>query len=65
MGLVIAVVTSLRVARKNPTTVATWGFIVAMLMLLGTLPFFLGLIIVLPVLGHATWYIYRAAVPRD
>ncbi|MRU16498.1 DUF2189 domain-containing protein [Roseovarius sp. A21] len=64
VGLVIAVVTSLKVARKNPVTVATWGFIVAMLMLLGTLPFFLGLIIVLPILGHATWYIYRAAVPR-
>lgn len=65
VGLVIAVVTSLKVAQKNPVIVATWGFIVAALMLLGTLPFFLGLIIVLPILGHATWYIYRAAVPRD
>lgn len=64
VGLVVAVVTSLKVARKNPATVATWGFVVAALMLLGTLPFFLGLVIVLPILGHATWYIYRTAVPR-
>jgi len=65
VGLVVAVVTSLKVARKNPVTVATWGFIVAALMLLGTLPVFLGLVIVLPILGHATWYIYRTAVPRS
>jgi uncharacterized membrane protein len=65
VGLVVAVVTSLKVARKNPVTVATWGFIVAALMLLGTLPVFLGLVIVLPILGHATWYIYRIAVPRS
>jgi uncharacterized membrane protein len=65
VGLVIAVVTSMKVVRKNPVTVATWGMIVAILMLLGTLPLFLGLIIVLPILGHATWYIYCAAVPRN
>ncbi|WP_306152933.1 DUF2189 domain-containing protein [Roseovarius sp. MMSF_3281] len=65
VGLVIAVVTSLKVARKNPVTVAAWGLVVAALMLLGTLPAFLGLIVVLPILGHATWYIYRAAVPRS
>jgi uncharacterized membrane protein len=65
VGLVVAVVTSVKVARKNPITVATWGVIVAALMLLGTLPLFLGLIVVLPILGHATWYIYRATVPRS
>jgi len=65
VGLAVAVVTSVKVARKNPVTVAIWGGIVAALMLLGTLPLFLGLIVVLPILGHATWYIYRAAVPRS
>jgi len=65
VGLAVAVVTSVKVARKNPVTVGTWGGIVAALMLLGTLPLFLGLIVVLPILGHATWYIYRAAVPRS
>lgn len=63
VGLPVAVMTSVKVARENPVTVATWGLIVAVLMALGSLPFFLGLIIVLPILGHATWHLYRAAVP--
>lgn len=62
-GLPVAVATSITVARKNPVTVAVWGLVVAVLMALGTLPLFLGLIVVLPVLGHATWHLYRAAVP--
>jgi len=62
-GLPVAVSTSFRVARNNPVTVATWGLLVAVAMAVGTIPFFLGLIIVLPVLGHATWHLYRAAVP--
>ena len=65
VGVPIAVATSLQVARENPVTVALWGAVVAVLMLLGTLPLFLGLIVVLPVLGHATWHLYRAAVPQD
>lgn len=63
-GLPIAVATSVKVARESPVTIAKWGLIVAVLMALGSIPLFLGLIVVLPVLGHATWYIYRAAVPR-
>ncbi|QFT96579.1 hypothetical protein FIU85_04630 [Roseovarius sp. THAF8] len=62
VGLAVAVATSLRVMQKNPAIVARWGAIVAVLMLIGTVPLFLGLIIVLPVLGHATWHLYRAAV---
>lgn len=65
VGLPVAVTTSVNVARRNPFTVAGWGLVVALGMLLGTLPFFLGLIVVLPILGHATWHIYRAAVPRS
>ena len=65
VGVPIAVATSLQVARENPVTVALWGAVVAVLLLLGTLPLFLGLIVVLPVLGHATWHLYRAAVPQD
>lgn len=64
-GVPIAVATSLQVARENPVTVGLWGALVAVLMVIGTIPFFLGLIIVLPVLGHATWYLYRAAVPAE
>ncbi|WP_306004438.1 DUF2189 domain-containing protein [Aquicoccus porphyridii] len=62
-GLPVAVATSLRVARQNPVTVAAWGLTVAILLALGSLPFFLGLILVLPWLGHATWHLYRLAVP--
>jgi uncharacterized membrane protein len=64
-GVAQAISTSLQVARQSPVAVAQWGLIVAVLMALGSLPFFLGLVIVLPVLGHATWHLYRAAVlPR-
>jgi uncharacterized membrane protein len=41
-----------------------WGLIVATALVLGSLPFFVGLVIVLPVLGHATWHLYRKVVPR-
>jgi uncharacterized membrane protein len=58
-------VTSLRVAAKNPQAVAAWGLIVAVLLLLGSLPCFLGLAVVIPVLGHATWHLYRKAVEID
>ncbi len=60
-----AMVTSLRVAAKNPVTIAAWGLIVAALLVLGSLPFFLGLAVVIPVLGHATWHLYREAVAID
>src|SRR6056297_1953659 len=64
-GIAVAVLTSVKVARENPRIVATWGLLVAVAMVLGTLPAFLGLVIVLPVLGHATWHLYRAAVPGE
>jgi len=43
---------------------AGWGLIVAAGLVLGSIPFFLGLIIVMPVLGHATWHLYRKVVAR-
>lgn len=64
-GLPLAVVTSVRVARKNPRATAVWGMIVAGSLALGSIPFFLGLVIVMPVLGHATWHLYRRAVVFD
>jgi uncharacterized membrane protein len=60
-----AMVTSLRVTAKNPVTIAAWGLIVAALLVAGSLPFFLGLAIVIPLLGHATWHLYRKAVAPD
>jgi uncharacterized membrane protein len=57
-----AIATSLRVMAANPGVMAVWGLIVAAALAIGSLPLFLGLIVVLPVLGHATWHLYRRAV---
>ncbi|MEM1383397.1 MAG: DUF2189 domain-containing protein [Pseudomonadota bacterium] len=62
VGVRRAVETSLRVAAANPVAVASWGLIVATGLVLGSVPVFLGLVVVLPVLGHATWHLYRVAV---
>ncbi|MCW0181775.1 MAG: DUF2189 domain-containing protein [Zavarzinia sp.] len=60
----IAIATSVRVVAANPLAMAVWGLIVAGGLVLGSLPFFAGLIVVLPVLGHATWHLYRRVVAR-
>ena len=57
-----AMVTSLRAVARNPLPMAAWGLIVAVLLVAGSLPFFLGLAIVIPLLGHATWHLYRAVI---
>jgi len=62
VGLPLAVTTSVRVFRRNPEVMATWGLIVAGLLVAGSIPFLLGLVVVLPLLGHATWHLYRATV---
>jgi len=62
VGVVEAVLTSIRAVAANPLTMAAWGLIVAGLLALGSIPFFLGLCIVLPVLGHSTWHLYRKVV---
>jgi len=65
LGLVPALKTSWRVTEANPLAVGLWGAIVAAALILGSLPVFFGLAIVLPVLGHATWRLYRKAIERD
>ncbi len=60
-----AIRTSLQAVRKNPLAMAAWGVTVAVLLVIGSLPFFVGLAIVLPVLGHATWHLYRKVVEPD
>jgi uncharacterized membrane protein len=62
VGAAVALLTSIRVVLTNPVTMALWGLIVAALLLLGSLPFFVGLAVAMPVLGHATWHLYRKAV---
>jgi uncharacterized membrane protein len=65
VGAAVALATSIRVVVENPVTMALWGFIVATMLLIGSIPFFLGLTVVIPVLGHATWHLYRRAVEPD
>jgi uncharacterized membrane protein len=62
VGAAVAVLTSVRATLKNPLVIAAWGLIVAALLLLGSLPLFVGLAVVMPVLGHATWHLYRKLV---
>jgi uncharacterized membrane protein len=63
VGLAAAVATSMRAVAANPGPMAAWGLIVAGGLVLGSIPALLGLIIVMPVLGHATWHLYRKIVP--
>ena len=62
VGLPTAVVTSVRAVAENPGPMAVWGLIVAGSLVIASIPAFLGLIVVVPVLGHATWHLYRKMV---
>ncbi len=62
VGAAVALLTSIQTVIRNPMTMAAWGLIVATLLLIGSLPFFLGLPIVVPILGHSTWHLYRKVV---
>jgi uncharacterized membrane protein len=61
-GAAVAIATSVRAVMANPGPMAAWGLIVAALLFLGCLPAFMGLAVVMPVLGHATWHLYRKMV---
>lgn len=62
VDFVTAMITSVQSVTRNPRTMISWGLIVAALLFLAALPAFLGLLVVLPVLGHATWHLYRRLV---
>jgi uncharacterized membrane protein len=64
VGMATAVATCVRAVRANPGPMALWGLIVVAALVVGTLPFFVGLAILMPVLGHATWHLYRKVVVR-
>jgi uncharacterized membrane protein len=61
-GAAIAIQTSIRAMLRNPLVIAVWGLIVAVLLVIGSLPLLGGLAIVVPVLGHATWHLYRRVI---
>ena len=58
----VAVQTSLRAVARNKVAMALWGVIVGVILVLGAIPFLIGLAVAVPVLGHATWHLYRRVV---
>ncbi len=65
VGAAVALSASIRAVLKNPLTMAAWGLIIAGLLLLGSLPALLGLTVIVPVLGHATWHLYRKLIGSE
>ncbi len=62
VDFITAMITSVRAVILNPVPMLAWGFIVAVDLIFSAVPSFLGLIITLPVIGHATWHLYRRVV---
>ncbi|WP_226372723.1 DUF2189 domain-containing protein [Allosphingosinicella flava] len=60
-----AVRTSIAAFRENRPVMLRWGAIIGLLLVLGSIPFFIGLAFVLPWLGYATWHLYTRTVERD
>ena len=65
VGVIVAMHTSVGAVLRNPLMMAVWGLFVAAALLIGSLPFFVGLAVVLPVLAHSTWHLYRKVVEPD
>jgi uncharacterized membrane protein len=63
VGADTAMWTSVRAVMANPVPMAAWGLIVTAGLVIGAIPLFVGLAVVVPVLGHATWHLYRKLVP--
>lgn len=64
VGLGTAVWTSVRATARNPLPIAAWGLIVVAGLVLGAIPLFIGLVVTMPLLCHATWHLYRKLLPR-
>jgi len=62
VDFVTAMITSVRAVVTSPVPMIGWAAVIVMLLILSALPFFLGLLVTLPVLGHATWHLYRRIV---
>jgi uncharacterized membrane protein len=62
VGAFVAIETSFRAVMANPVPMLVWGVIVGAGLFLGSLPLFVGLAIVIPIFGHATWHLYRKVV---
>jgi uncharacterized membrane protein len=62
VDFVTAMITSVAVVITNPGIMLIWGGIIAIALFASMLLGFLGLFIALPVLGHASWHLYRRAL---
>lgn len=62
MDFITAMIHSFQLVTGNLVPMLVWAFIIAVLTILAMLPFFVGIFVVLPVLGHATWHLYRRVV---
>ncbi|WP_128514329.1 DUF2189 domain-containing protein [Tabrizicola thermarum] len=62
VDFVTAMLTSFALVRENPRVLLSWGALIAVCIFLGMLPGFLGLFLVLPLFGHASWHLYRRAI---
>jgi uncharacterized membrane protein len=65
VDFITAMITSVRAVTKNPVPMLVWALVVVVLLIAACLPAFLGLFLVLPVLGHATWHLYRRLVAPE
>lgn len=65
VDFITAMITSFNAVSRNPVVLGTWALMIAVGLFVGMLPFFLGLFIVLPMFGHATWHLYRRVLPRS
>lgn len=63
IDIVTAMILSVKAVLQSPVVMLGWGVFVTLSILAASLPFFLGLLVVLPVFGHATWHLYRRAIP--
>ena len=59
VDFITAMLTSIKAVAASPLPMLTWGAAIALLTLLAVLPAFLGLLVVFPVIGHASWHLYR------
>lgn len=64
VGAGVALRTSVEAVVANPGTMAIWGLIVAVLLAIGSLPLLVGLTVVMPILGHSTWHLYRRTIDQ-
>ena len=61
VDFVTAMITSFKYVQSHPGPMLGWAVFIALSTFLALIPWFLGLLVVLPLLGHATWHVYRLA----